>query len=190
MALLVYVDDIVLSSNNPHACDKFKSYLHSCFSIKDLGPLKYFLGIEVAYGPKRLFLSQHKYALEIVDECGLLDAKPSAFPMEENHKLSLATGPHLKDAGSYRRLVGRLIYLTITRPDLCYAVHILSRFMQAPREEHMNAACSVLHYIKGSSNYGIVIYVHRDLQLSAYCDSDWGACPLTGRSLTGYLITL
>jgi len=109
MALLVYVDDIVLVSKNSHACDAFKSYLHSCFSIQDLGPLKYFLGIKVAHGPKGLFLSQCKYALEIVDECGLLGAKPSDFPMEENHKLSLATGPHLADAESYRQLVGGLI---------------------------------------------------------------------------------
>ena len=105
MALLVYVDDIVLASNDRHACDEFKSYLHSCFSIKDLGPLKYFLGIKVAPGPKGLFLSQGKYALEIVHECGILVAKPSHFPMKENHKLSLATGPHFEDAGSYRRLI-------------------------------------------------------------------------------------
>ena len=106
MALLVYVDDIVLASNDHHACANFKSNLHSYFSIKDLGPLKYFLGIEVAHGPKGLFLSQRKYALEIVDECGLLGAKPSDFPMEENHKLALATGTTLVDAGSYHRLMG------------------------------------------------------------------------------------
>ena len=125
-----------------------------------------------------------------MDECRLLGAKPSDFSMEENHKLSLATGPHLGDATCYRRLVGRLIYLTITRSDLCYAVHILSQFMQAPREEHMSAARRVLRYIKGSPDCGIVINAHTDLQLIGYCDSDWGACPLTRRSLTGYLVTL
>ena len=132
MALLVYVDDIVLAENDTSACNEFKAYLHDCFSIKDLGPLKYFLGIEVARGPTGLFLGQRKYTLEIVDECGLLGAKPSEFPMDENHKLALATGPLLEDAGRYRRLVGRLIYLAITRPDICYAVYILSQFMQAP----------------------------------------------------------
>jgi len=144
----------------------------------------------VAHGSKGPFLSQRKYALEIVDECGLLGAKPSDFPMEENHKLALATGTHLDDARSYRRLVSRLIYLTITRPDLCYAVHILSQFMQAPREEHMNAARRVLRYIKGSPDCGLVIHAHSDLQLIGYCDSDWGACPITRRSLIGYLVTL
>jgi len=129
MALLVYVDDIVLAGNDTNVCSEFKSYLYTCFGIKDLGPLKYFLGIEVARGPKGLFLSQRKYALEIVDQCGLLGSKPSEFPMEVNHKLALATGPHLVDVGRYHRLVGRLIYLTITHPDLCYAVHILAQYM-------------------------------------------------------------
>ena len=138
MALLVYVDDIVLASNDSDACSEFKSYLHSCFSIKHLGPLKYFLELKVARSPKGISLSQRKHALEIVDDCDLLSAKPSDFTMEENHQLALATGSYLQDARSYRRLVGRLIFLTITCPDLSYAVHILSQFMQAPREEHMN----------------------------------------------------
>jgi len=86
--------------------------------------------------------------------------------------------------------VGRLIYLTITRPDLCYAVHILSQFMQAPRKEHMNAARCVLRYIKGSPDCGIVIHAQSDLQLIGYCDSDWSACPITRRSLIEYLVTL
>lgn len=76
-----------------------------------------------------MFLCQRKYALDIIDECGLLGARPVEFPIEENHKLALATGRVLTDATRYRRLVGRLIYLTITRPELTYALHILSQFM-------------------------------------------------------------
>ena len=189
MALLVYVD-IISAGNDSHACSKFKAYLDACFSIKDLGPLKCFLGIEVSRGPKALFLSQRKYALEIVDECGLLGSKPCPFPIEENYKLALAAGPPLTDARRYRPLVGRLIYLTITRPDLCYAVHILSQFMQNPRDEHMHAASRVLRYVKGTPDCGILLQANQGLQLSAYCDYDWGACPLTRRSLTGYLVTL
>jgi len=140
LALLVYVDDIILTGNVPQACSEFKTYLNNCFRIKDLGPLRYFLGIEVARGPHGLFLYQRKYALEIVQESGLLGSKPTTFPMEENHKLALAKGNVLDDPSRYRRLVGCLIYLTITRPELCHVVHILSQFMQAPREEHMDAA--------------------------------------------------
>ena len=97
MALLVYVNDIILASNNTQASTVFKAYLQACFSIKDLEPLKYFLGIEVARGPKGMFLCQQKYALEIIDECGLLGSKPVEFPIETNHKLALAQGKLLHD---------------------------------------------------------------------------------------------
>ena len=190
MALLVYVDDLVLTGNNPVACAEFKSYLNSCFHIKDLGPLKYFLGIEVARSPHGLFLCQRKYALEIIEECGLLGSKPVAFPMEANHRLAVDESPLIKDPTRYRRLVGRLIYLTITRPELCYAVHILSQFMQAPTEAHMEAARRVLRYLKGNPGQGLLLKADADLNVFAFCDSDWGACPLTRRSLTGYFVTI
>jgi len=126
MAVLVYVDDIVLARIDSYASQTFKAYLDGCFSIKDVGPLECFLGIEVAHGQAGLFLCQCKYALDIINECGLLGAKPVEFPIEENHKLALATRAVLKDAARYYRLVRRLIYLTITRPELTYLVHILS----------------------------------------------------------------
>lgn len=190
MGLLVYVDDIILAGNDTSACQLFKEYLNACFRIKDLGQLKYFLGIEVARGPKGLFLCQRKYALEIVEECGLLGGKPTASPLAENHKLALASGNFFDDPTQYRRLIGRLIYLTITRPDLSYAVHVLSQFMHAPRAEHFQAACRVLRYIKGSPGLGILLRADSALQVYAFCDSDWGACPLTRRSLTGFFVTL
>ena len=105
MALLVYVDNIVLAGNNTHVCSAFKEYLNACLKIKDLGHLKYLCGIKIARGPKGVFLSQRKYALEIVDKCGLFGAKPSDFSIEENHKLALAFGASLDDAGCYHCLV-------------------------------------------------------------------------------------
>ena len=119
MELLVYIDDIVLARNETNACKQFKIYLDACFSIKDLGQLKYFMGIEVAHGAKDMFLSQRKYALEIIDESDLLGTKSVDFPIEKNHKLAFATGRALNDPTRYRRFIGRFIYLTITRPDLC-----------------------------------------------------------------------
>jgi len=88
----VTVDDLILTGNNAATCAEFKIYLNNCFHIKDLGPLKYFLGIEVARNPKGLFLSQRKYTIEIIDERGLLGAKPVDFPLETYHKLALASG--------------------------------------------------------------------------------------------------
>ena len=95
--------------------------------------------------------------------------KPVDFSIEENHKLALATGRTLNDATRYRRLVGRLMYLTITRPD--HAVHILSQFMQSPKEEDVEAARRVLCYLKGSAGEGIFLSIRNNLQFYGFCDS-------------------
>jgi len=117
----VYVGDIILAGNDSSACIEFKTYLNSCFRIKVLGPLKYFLGIEATRGPRGLFLSQRKYALEIINDCGMLGSKPTAFLMEEHHKLALAQGQATENASQYQRLVGTLIYVT---PKM-YTIHCL-----------------------------------------------------------------
>ncbi|KAK3037432.1 hypothetical protein RJ639_031926 [Escallonia herrerae] len=102
LSVLVYVDDLILAGNNSTAYSSFKKYLNDCFKLKDLEPLKYFLGIEAARGPRDLFLSQRKYALDILSESGLSASKPAAFPMEQNHGLALAGGPLFSDPGPYR----------------------------------------------------------------------------------------
>ncbi|KAH9697023.1 hypothetical protein KPL71_023424 [Citrus sinensis] len=148
LLVLVYVDDIIVSGNNSEAIRVFKMYLSDCFYMKDLGPLKYFLGIEVARNPIGIFLSQRKYVLDIISEDGLLGAKPAPFPLEPNHQLALAEGPYFSDPAKYQRLVGRLIYLSAARPKLSYSVHLLSQFMQQPWERHWEAALPVVHYLK------------------------------------------
>ncbi|KAK2992563.1 hypothetical protein RJ640_022756 [Escallonia rubra] len=188
--VLVYVDDLILAGNNSTAYASFKQYLNDCFKLKDLGSLKYFLGIEAARGPRGLFLSKRKYALVILSESGLSASKPAAFPMEQNHGLALARGPFFSDPGPYRRLIGRLIYLTITRPDICYAVHVLSQFMQSPRSQHWDAALRVLRYLKAASGQGLFFTADSPLQIYAFCDSNWASCPLTRRSVTRYFVSL
>lgn len=188
--ILIYVDDLVISGNDANAIQKFKSYLGKCFHMKDLGPLKYFLGIEVARSADGIFLNQRKYALDVIADVGLLGAKPVAFPVEQNHKLALAKGPLIKDVEQYRRLIGRLVYLAVTRPDLSYAVHILSQFLQNPRQEHWDAALRVVRYLKGCPGQGILLRADSDLSVSGWCDSDWASCPLTRRSLTGWFVSL
>ncbi|CAA7044030.1 unnamed protein product [Microthlaspi erraticum] len=188
--ILVYVDDFIVAGNDLSTIYKFKAYLSEYFHMKDLGKLKYFLGIEVARNADGFFLSQRKYALDILAESGLLASKPALTPMELNHKLSLATGEPLADPQRYRRLVGRLIYLTFTRPELCYSVHILSQFMQTPLQAHWSAAIRVVRYLKGCPAQGVLLRSDSDLRVTAYCDSDWNACPLTRKSLRAYIVLL
>lgn len=158
--------------------------------MKDLGKLKYFLDIEVARSKEGIFLSQRKYALDIVAETGLLGSKPATIPIEPNYKLALVDGPSLPKPESYRQLVGRLIYLTFTRPELSYVVHILTQFMKSPRQGHMDAALRVARYLKGTPSQGKLLRSDSSLQINAYCDSDWQACPLTRRSLSAYVVML
>lgn len=148
--VLIYVDDMILSRNSHEALEIFKGYLSSCFKMKDLGNLKYFLGIEMSRSSKGFYLSQRKYALEIISKTGLLGAKPASFPLEQNNKLAFSTSIFLEKPEPYRRLIGRLIYLAVTRPDLAYCVHVLAQFMQTQKEDHWQAALWVVRYLKGS----------------------------------------
>lgn len=125
LMILVYVDDLIISGNSTSEVDSFKAYLSTCFHMKDLSALKYFLGLEVARSPQGIYLCQRKYTLEIITECGLLGCQPAGSPMDQNHKLSSAQGDFLSDPERYRRLTDRLIYLLATLPNLAYSVHIL-----------------------------------------------------------------
>ncbi|XP_019095479.1 PREDICTED: uncharacterized protein LOC109130427 [Camelina sativa] len=169
---------------------KFKDYLSRCFSMKDLGKLKYFLGLEISRGSDGFFLTQRKYALDIVADTGDFGSRPVHTPVEQNHHLATDDGPLLSNPKSYRRLVGRLLYLLHTRPELSYSVHVLAQFMQEPREAHMEAAMRVVRYLSGSPGHGILLKSSSDLSIEVYCDSDWSSCPLTRRSLSAYVVML
>ncbi|CAM8937145.1 unnamed protein product [Rhodiola kirilowii] len=188
--VLVYVDDLIVAGNDSLLISNFKSDLSSCFHMKDLVTLKYFLGIEIARSSSGLFLSQRKYTLNILSEAGLLGAKASPLPMESHQRLAVSQSPVFDDPEHYRRLIGRLVYLTIIRSELSYSVHTLAQFMQVPKIDHWHAAICVLHYLKGYPGQGLHLSSNSSLQLHAYCDSDWASCPLTRRSLTGFFITL
>jgi hypothetical protein len=139
---------------------------------------------------QRVFLFVKENTLEILEDTGLLAAKPSKFPMESNLKLSTSNGDLFADPASYRRLVGRLFYLTITRPDISYSMQILSQFMANPQQPHMDAATRVLRYLKSSPGQGLFYSSSSVSHLKAFCDSDWAGCPDTRRSITGYCVFL
>ncbi|CAM8955334.1 unnamed protein product [Rhodiola kirilowii] len=190
LILLVYVDDVVLTGTSSDLIMRVKQFIHEKFQIKDLGKLKYFLGLEVARSTTGIFLNQRKYVIDLLDDYEFSECKPCKTPMEIKHGLGLSTAPLLPDASVYRRLVGRLIYLTITRPDLAFPVHVLSQFMQRPNEDHLRAAHRVLRYIKLAPAQGLFFSSNSNLQLTGYCDADWASCPITRRSITGYCMLL
>ena len=127
------------------------------------------MGIEVAKSNQGLFLTQRQYALDIISDSGLTASKPVDFPMEQNLKLTPSEGSVLSDPSPYQCLVDRLIYLTVTRPDIAYPVNILSQFMQEPRQPHMDAAIRFLRYLKTTPGQGLFFPSNSDLSLKSFC---------------------
>ncbi|VVA37399.1 PREDICTED: Retrovirus-related Pol poly from transposon, partial [Prunus dulcis] len=123
--VIVYVDDIIMTGDDIKEINKLKIHLAKEFDIKDLGTLRYFLGIEVAHSKEGIFVSQRKYVLDLLTETGMLACKPADTPIEQNHRLGKQTDDTAVDRGRYQRLVGKLIYLAHTRPDIAYAVSVV-----------------------------------------------------------------
>ncbi|XP_019184277.1 PREDICTED: uncharacterized protein LOC109179168 [Ipomoea nil] len=186
MALLGYVDDIVVASTDLKLIQQVKVELNDQFQIKDLGLLKYFLGLEIARQKKEIAVSQRKYALELLDEAGFMDSKPVYSPTVPSHKLSKNEGEFLDDNVQYRRLVRKLLYLTITRPDISFATQQFSQFLDKPTHLHLQAAHRVLRYIKNAPGQGLFFPTSSDIHLKAFYDSDWGACVDSRKSITGF----
>jgi len=135
-------------------------------------------------------MCQRDYTLSILEDCEMLACKPSSIPMEAHNKLPANSGTKLADPGSYRWLVGRLLYLTISRKDICYCVHKLSQFVSNPYTNHMHAANMLLRYLKNTVGQGILFRANSDTKLHAYVDAYWGSCPESRRSTTDFCIFL
>ena len=144
MILLVYVDDVLIACNDKAEVDRFKVMLDDKFKLKDLDDLKFILDLEVARLDKGIAICQRKYTLELLNDAGPLGYKYAKTPMDHNLRLSKFEVEELKDPNHYRRLMGRLLYLTITRPNITFAVHKLNRFMSKPRRPHLDATHRVL----------------------------------------------
>ncbi|KAJ7979031.1 Retrovirus-related Pol polyprotein from transposon TNT 1-94 [Quillaja saponaria] len=134
-----------------HGIQQLKSFLQSKFQTKDLGQLKYFLGIEVARSQLGICLSQRKYCLDVLSDIGMLDSKPVDTPMDPNTKLVPDEGELLTNPEQYRRLVGKLNYLTVTRLDIAFVTSMVSQFLSQPRTSHWNAVIRILRYLKTAS---------------------------------------
>ncbi|WZZ70878.1 hypothetical protein YC2023_082248 [Brassica napus] len=190
VALLVYVDDIIITGSDKEGIKATKEFLKSMFEIKDLGEMKYFLGIEICKSKEGLFMSQRKYTLDLLKDAGAYGGKTARMPMEDGYKVPREGGIEdskpFHDPKLYRKLVGKLIYLTITRPDICFAVNQVSQHMQLPKEHHWHMVERLLMYLNGSPDQGVWMGCNGSTEVVGYCDADWAGDRADRRSTTGY----
>ncbi|KAK9672332.1 hypothetical protein RND81_12G093600 [Saponaria officinalis] len=150
--------------------------------------MRYFLGLEVVRNDSGILLNQRKYILDIIKDLKMKNCSEANYPMCRGLKLSTETGLLLEQPEAYRRLIGRLLYLNLTRPDISYCVQHLSQFICQPRQPHMQAALHFVRYLKGTVNIGLFYPSDSVLDVKAYSDPDWGQCAFTSKSLSGYCV--
>lgn len=171
--MLIYVDDIIVTGNDTNLVDQLVSSFVKRFSIKDPTELFYFLGVEATRTSTGLHLMQRKYILDLLVKTNVLDAKQVTTPLPESPKLTLRGGTTLDDSKEYRMIVGSLLYLAFTRPDIAYAVNKISQYMHQPTIDHYQAAKRVLRYLSGTPTHGISFPFDSSFSLHAYFDTDW-----------------
>ena len=175
--LVLYVDDLILTSSDPNLINHVKSSLKKKFEMTELEHLHYFLGLQVLQSKEGVSLSQSKYACDILRHFHMEDCKPAPSPFHFGVKISVTcTSPEV-DATLYRQLVGKLLYRTHTRPDLSFAVGLVARFMQKPHEINWKEAKRILRYVQGTIQFGIHYIPEAAPLLVGFTDSDWASDP-------------
>ncbi|XP_034208104.1 secreted RxLR effector protein 161-like [Prunus dulcis] len=158
--------------------------------MTDLGLLHHFLGMGILQTEKSIFIHQKKYAQKLIEKFGLKDCKAVATSPAMNERLSKINGSEAANEGEYRQIVGSLLYLTATRPDVMFAASLLARFMHNPTKKHLGSTKRVLRYIQGTLDFGIEFIKGKTTTLIGYCDSDWAGSEDDRRSTSGYAFTL
>lgn len=184
--LIIYVDDMIITGDDTEEITKIQRQLGTEFEMKNLGGLKYFLGIEVARSNEGIFISQRKYVLDLLFEVGMLDCKPVDTPTIQNQKLGGDSDSAPTNKEQYQKLVGKLIYLSHTRPDIAYAVSVVSQYMQNPSEVHMDAVIRILRYLKYAPGRGLMFCKNNHLNVEGYTDADWAGSLSDRKSTSGY----
>jgi histone deacetylase 1/2 len=187
--LLLYVDDILLTGSYSSLLTSIIDALTQEFDMKDLGPLTYFLGLQVSYSSSGLFVSQSKYIKELLDRVDLQNSKSCATPCLPYHHLLKDDGKPYSHPQQYRSIVGALQYLTFTRPDIAFSVNQACQFMHNPMESHVVAVKRILRYLRGTLDYGIH-FQPGTLNLQAYSDADWAGDPNDRHSISGFVVYL
>ncbi|KAI5313515.1 hypothetical protein L3X38_042691 [Prunus dulcis] len=186
----LYVDDIVYTGSCGKLLEEFKNDMMKHYEMTDLGLLYHFLGMGVVQTNKHTFLHQKKYAMKVIEKFGLKDCKSVVTPLVASERLCKEDGSEAANENEYRQIVGSLLYLTATRPDIMFASSLLARFMHNPTRKHMGTAKRVLRYIHGTLDFGIEFIKGKSATLIGYCDSDWAGSEDDRRSTSGYAFTL
>ncbi|XP_026419567.1 uncharacterized protein LOC113315512 [Papaver somniferum] len=188
MILLLYEDDIILTGSSDILLSKLVQALSKEFSMKQLGDLNYFLGIEVKRTTDSLILTQKKYTLRLLTKANMLECKPYDTPVVKESRASINDGVLLQNTAEYRTIVGSLQYLTMTMPDISFGVNYVSQFMHAPTDTHYLLVKRILRYLKDTIGIGLTLRKGGISSVRAYIDSDWAGCPDTRRSTYGYAV--
>ncbi|CAN6696160.1 unnamed protein product [Malus baccata var. baccata] len=187
--LLLYVDDIIITSSNSSKVQRIITELSKVFELKDMGRLTYFLGLQITYKSNGdIGVNQSKYVKDLLHKAGMDSCKPASTPSKPHTHLLLNEGDPLSDPTLYRNIVGSLQYLTFTRPDIAYAVNTVCQFMAKPTEVHFGAVKRILRFLKGTMHHGITFSAHTDVGIHAFSDADWVADLNTRSSVTGYVV--
>ncbi|GJY76657.1 retrovirus-related pol polyprotein from transposon TNT 1-94 [Tanacetum coccineum] len=181
----IYVDDIIFASTNTAMCDEFANQMTSKFKMSMMGQMSFFLGLQISQSPRGIFINQSKYASEIVKKYGLNTTDSVDTPMIETKKLDEDLQGKPVDATLYRGMIGSLMYLTASRPDLNYVVCLCARYQAKPTEKHLQAVKRIFRYLNGTINMGLWYSKDTDMSLTAYADADHAGCQDTRRSTSG-----
>lgn len=188
----LYVDDLIFTRSDERMFEDFKTSMKMEFDMTDLGKMKYFLGVEVVQNSEGIFLSQRKYAQEILEIFGMEKSNSVRNPMVPGFKLMKNGDGAQVDMTQYKQMVGSLMYLTVTRPDLAYMVSVVSRYMERPTELHVQAIKRILRYVMGTMEKGLW-YKHgtkNEGKLVAFSDSDYAGDIDDRRSTSGYVFIM
>ena len=182
----IYMDDIVYTGNSQELMQDFKTDMMQRYEMTDLGLLHHFLGMGIIQSEDYIFIHQKKYASTLLKRFGLQDCKLVGIPLVPADKLKRDDESGASNEAEYRKLVGSLLYLTATRPDIMYAACLLARFMHSPTNKHYGTAKRVLRYVQGTLDFGLEYKKGEGSVLVGFCDSDWSGSEDDMKSTSGY----
>ncbi|XP_066364959.1 uncharacterized mitochondrial protein AtMg00810-like [Miscanthus floridulus] len=187
--LLLYIDDNVLTGSNSALLQHIIDCLRAEFTIKNMGALRFFLGIDIKRTKDGFYLSQERYVEDILECAGMTNCKPASTPINTKNKLA-ADGPPIDESMSYHSLAGALQFLTMTRPNIAFAIQQACLHMHDPRAPYMALLKCILRYVRGTTSHGLQLHASSDLSVTAYLDVDWAGYPDTQRSTLGFCVYL